>query len=97
MKANKTNTNLIQCSDHTWAPWSIICIHLITGSSREWQPLDSTNPEIDHDWLCPQCMKTHQHETENNLKVDITPLRAICIHCVRSLRTKYDQNYNETE
>ena len=42
------NINLIQCGNHNWVPWSIVCVHLINGEP-EWIALDSTNPEVDFD------------------------------------------------
>jgi hypothetical protein len=85
---NEDNINLIQCGDDGWAPWSVVCIHLLNGSSREWVPLDSTNPEVDHDWLCPECVKKHDAGDHN-----LNEMRAVCIHCVRKVRAKLDPNY----
>lgn len=91
------NHDLIKCSDHKLAPWSIVCTHLINGQSREWKHLDSNNPEVDHDWLCPDCMTQYINENRQNLKTDITHLRPVCIHCVRKLRTMYDNTYHPQE
>ena len=83
------NHNLIQCADHKWAPWSIICTHLMDGSSRVWLPLESSLPEVDHDWMCPVCIEGHDEEASAD-DSDTQHLHAICIHCVRSLRKRYD-------
>ena len=82
--------DLIQCADHQWAPWSVVCIHLCQGTSRQWEGLDSNNPEVDHDWLCPACMKEHMADQDN-----LDHLRPVCIHCVRKLRKMYDPNFKE--
>lgn len=84
------NYHLIRCSEDGLVPWSIVCIHLVEGRSRKWEPLDSSNPEVDHDWLCPECMKQHEMEQD-----DIENLRPVCIHCVVKLRRKFDPNFQE--
>lgn len=87
---SEPNINLIQCADHKWSPWSIVCVHLVHGQSREWIGLPSNFPEVDCDWVCPEC----EAEIE---KPDLKKLMAICIHCVRKLRKKFDPNYTEDE
>jgi len=91
---NKDNPNLIECGDHSFAPWSIVCTHLMYGQSRTWQSLDSDNPEVDHDWLCPECMEQFIAEADNDQEHDLTNLRPVCIHCVRYLRRKFDRTYH---
>lgn len=83
------NTDLIQCGDHQWAPWSIVCKHLADGECQEWVPLESSNPEVDFDWTCPDCIPSDENPP------DLDDLRAVCIHCVRKLRKAYDPNYEE--
>lgn len=83
-----TNHQLIQCGGHGWAPWSIVCVHLVEGTSREWVAVPSDFDEVDYDWFCPAC------DPENP---DIEQLKAICIHCVRKLRGMYDQNYKDDD
>lgn len=75
-----TNSNLIQCGDHSYAPYSIVCVHLIAGTT-EWCPIPSDHPEVDHDWLCPKCL-------EQFSDIGIDDIRAVCIHCVRDLQKK---------
>jgi hypothetical protein len=89
-QAQEMNHHLIQCGDHQLAPWSIVCIHLSSGESREWIPLKSSSPEVDYDWVCPDCVPNSEIE-----KPDITKLQAVCIHCVRELRMQYDPNFEE--
>ena len=48
---------LIECGDHSYAPMVIICRHLYDGESHSWCPIDSGEPEVDHDWLCPECFE----------------------------------------
>jgi len=92
---SEQNINLIQCGDHAWAPWSIVCTHLMDGTSREWEELNSNNPEVDFDWLCPECNKIFQSQMEADRDVSLEHLKAICIHCVRDLRSKFDSNYEK--
>lgn len=87
-----TNVNLIQCGDHSYAPWSIVCVHLI-GGATDWCPVPSDHPEVDHDWHCSQCR-------DQCPDVDIDDLQAICIHCVRELQREagiVDSNSGEDE
>lgn len=89
------NHNLIQCGDHMWAPWSLVCSHLLDGSSRVWLPLDNPLPEVDYDWMCPECLSRHDEEASAD-DYDITDLRAICIHCVREVRKRFDPRFDPT-
>lgn len=82
------NENLIECGDHKWAPFSVLCVHLISGDSNEWVPIDSQSPEVDFDWLCPACADTIENPNLEDLKV-------VCIHCVRKLRIENDPNFKE--
>lgn len=75
------NIDLIQCGDHSYAPWHVICVHLMEGQSREWLTLNSNNPELDYDYLCPDCMELHEQG-----KDDLDKLRCACMHCVRDIR-----------
>lgn len=88
------NPNLIQCSDDGWAPWSIVCVHLLFGKSTEWLTLESDNPEVDYDWLCPECMDKFQREGDAGEDHDITDLRPVCIHCVEKVRLVHDPNFS---
>jgi hypothetical protein len=72
---------LIQCGDHSYAPAVIICTHLYEGTSHSWCPVPSCDPEIDHDWLCPQCIEGFPH-------VDVDGLVAVCMHCARKLKRR---------
>lgn len=85
------NIELIQCGDHKWAPWSIVCTHLCTGQSREWVPVESSFKEVDYDWVCPECDAIMQAGGEPPLEV----LHVVCIHCVRALRARLDPKFQE--
>ncbi len=83
--SNENNINLIQCADDGWAPWSIVCIHLIEGTSKEWVHIklrEDDLREVDGDWVCPDCY-------ENIENPNIDDLRPICMHCVRKLKKKH--------
>jgi hypothetical protein len=72
---------LIQCGDHKLAPWSVVCIHLLNGSSEDWQRLPGEDGNQD-DWLCPVCAaKGAEH-------VPVEELKAVCIHCVREMQAR---------
>ncbi len=89
----QTAPKLIQCGDHSWAPYSIICVHLMTGESHEWIKLDSDHPEVEYDFVCPSCDEWHADEqlTEDQLNL----LKVVCIHCIRQLRQRFDPTFEE--
>lgn len=85
------NKLLIECGDHSYAPWSIVCVHLIDGTSREWKLIEvDDGREVDGDWVCPDCHEKHMAGND-----DINFLRPICMHCVRTIRKKWNiHEYN---
>jgi len=72
---------LIQCGDHKWAPWCVVCVHLVEGTSQQWERLAGSDGDQD-DWVCPECLATG---VEN---LPIEELKAICIHCVRDMQAR---------
>ena len=92
---------LIECRDHKFAPWSIVCRHLVTGRSREWIRVEgSGEPDdlTDEDWVCPECFEKHFGQPHDEpSEDDLKDLQAICMHCVRKLRKRYDPNYREND
>lgn len=76
--------DLIKCGNHSYAPWHIVCIHLIEGTSDEWTliPLAEDDPrEVEGDWLCAECAEEHDAGIRS-----IDKIKAVCMHCVRKLR-----------
>lgn len=95
MKSKKRTTvsrskdvGLIKCK-HGMLPWSIVCIHLIHGESREWIQLPTDEPGS-YDWICPECDKRWEQVV---IKKQIDDLRPVCIVCVDELRARFDRNY----
>jgi hypothetical protein len=72
-------SKLILCGDHSYAPWCIVCRHLVIGG-REWVRVPGNDGSQD-DWLCPECAA--QLPTP-----DDRDLMAVCIHCARELQAK---------
>jgi hypothetical protein len=72
---------LVRCGDHRYAPGVIACKHLFEGESETWCPVVSGDPEVDHDWLCPECLKEFPN-------VDANDLVSVCIHCARRLKSR---------
>ena len=89
-RRRNTNINLIECADHKLAPWSIVCVQLVEGRSRNWISLPSNNPEVEFDWVCPEC---EQMLKKTDTPPDLNKLKAICIHCVRLLRKNFDPQF----
>ena len=81
--------NLIECGDHKWAPWAIVCIHLLENpTTTEWIPLENNRDgrEVDFDYICPWCDDKVEELGSWDKMLDY--LRPVCIHCVRHLRKK---------
>jgi hypothetical protein len=73
-------TNLVQCGDHSLAPSSIVCIHLVQSTAHEWvrvPPGDGI--EGDGDWVCPRCAERFDDLSVKDLVV-------VCMHCARAKR-----------
>lgn len=89
---SELNTELIQCSDDGWSPWSIVCNHLVYGTSSSWIPVPSRSLSTEYDWLCPECLALMEAGKAGS---NLNNLAAICIHCVRRLRRERDCNFSE--
>lgn len=74
---------LIQCANHSMAPYAFVCVHLIYGEAVEWVPDLSAHAEIDYDWFCPACFKQWQDATLTYDKI-----RPVCMHCIRKNQAK---------
>jgi len=57
---------------------------------KKWIPFESSNLEVEFDWICPDCAPDPQTEI-----ISIENLRPVCIHCVRFLRNKFDPNFEK--
>ena len=91
---------LIECQDHKFAPWAIVCVHLMDGTSREWValPNEHGSAEVEYDWLCPECDLEQQaifEEQRPHTEEEMNHLKCVCIHCIRTLRKMYDPNFEE--
>jgi hypothetical protein len=81
--------NMLQCADHGYAPGGVICVHLMNGACREWlRASPDLGPDGEDDWLCRGC-------AENVETVAVDDLAAVCIHCIRTLRRRYDPKFTE--
>lgn len=75
--------DLIRCGGHGFAPWHIVCVHLVEGTSKDWVAIPlrpDDGREVDSDWLCPDCAD------EYDAGINIDKLKPVCMHCVRKLR-----------
>jgi rubredoxin len=79
---------LIECRDHSYAPMVVICRHLYDGESDSWCPIKSDDPEVDHDWLCPECF-------EHVAYIDVDDLVAVCMHCARKHPERFRRQSDE--
>jgi hypothetical protein len=91
-KKKKPNTDLIKCK-HGWRPWSIVCVHLLNGSSTDWIPIPQNRKGDSFDWICPKCDKRWEEMVE---KFNIDDVRPVCIDCVADIRRGLDRNFKLT-
>jgi hypothetical protein len=79
---------MVQCGDHSYAPGGIVCNHLLDGTATEWLNMGelSGNPDLEHDWICPECLEAHERQLREMGSVDLSNFRPACMHCVRRLR-----------
>lgn len=68
--------NPILCGDHQLAPWSVVSVHPVEGTSKEWvavqiEPEHRSHSDVEYGWLCRQCSSLEELSVEN--------VKAICI------------------
>lgn len=77
--SNESN-KLIKCGDHQFAPWVIVCNHVMNGTADEAIPLlRSDNSDQMFDWVCSDCADM----IEDGNKEYLERLSCVCIHCLR--------------
>jgi hypothetical protein len=76
---------LIQCADHSWAPYVMTCAHLMEGSPPEkYHRIDLAEDdlrEIEADFICTDCFEKHGCDYHDDLRV-------VCIHCFRHMQQR---------
>jgi hypothetical protein len=93
-KQPDNKTRYLMCGDHKKRRWSIVCIHLIRGTSHEWMVGDVDEFDGVKDWLCPACMNERDRIAgENGRPPFIDNIRPICVMCVEKIRAHMDPNY----
>lgn len=90
-RKKKKDIRYIQCGDHKWRRWSIVCIHLCEGISREWIALP--NPDGPDDYLCPECLKNWDWIMSRTGEGYRTDIRPVCVMCIERIRVKFDPKY----
>ena len=81
-------SKLIECGDHSFAPWAATCVHICEGTATEVVPIPQPDgSEVENDWLCPQCVQRYFI----GLDCDVEDLRMVCIHCLRKLLKPYQK------
>lgn len=77
---------LIRCADHSYAPWGIVCRHIVEGTAKTAFAIPQTPPsEVEYDWICEECYKRHPD------KHKIKDLRAVCCHCIKKVIEPYKE------
>lgn len=81
---------LIECGDHSFAPWGLTCVHISEGTATDVVPIPrppEINSEVEFDWLCPECARKHFGFGADS--GDDLDLKVVCIHCLRRLLSTY--------
>jgi hypothetical protein len=69
---------LLRCAKDGWAPWGLVCRHLIDGTATEWIPVPPTDfVDTSNDWLCLACWR----KGPDDLRLE--DVMSLCIHCIR--------------
>ena len=75
---------VIECADHSFAPFSFLCNHLIDNPDQTWVGMEvEDGREVENDWLCEECAE--RFKAGDELAEVLIP---ICIGCVRRLRNE---------
>jgi len=73
---------VIECGDHSLAPYSFLCTHLIDKPNQLWVSMDvQDGREVENDFLCEECAE--RFAAGDELEEVLIP---ICINCVRNLK-----------
>lgn len=79
---------LIECGDHSFSPWGVVCVHVLDGTAT-----DLIHGEADDgdegggDWMCPECCERAMSSGGDDSCLSY--LRAACIHCIRKVIENY--------
>jgi len=68
----RDNHNLIQCHDHSWRPWYVVCVHVMRGHSPVARFSKASADEVG-ECLCKECADREEP--------DIEQLKACCDRC----------------
>lgn len=63
--------SLIQCEDHEWRPWYIVCVHVLEGKPPS--HIIAPYGEDVGECICLDC---------HNSKADVSKLRPVCDKCL---------------
>ena len=70
---------MIKCGDHKRAPATLVCLHLLNGTSNHWHAVLVDGSEIPEGWVCPEC-KPHPWDLR------LADWRLLCMHCIRRMQ-----------
>ena len=85
---------LIQCEDDGWAPWSVVCNHLL-DSETPIEFLYSVGPTHHPEGLRDAaCLKCWEHYQETG---DYSEMRPVCMHCARKILVKHKELKNDED
>jgi hypothetical protein len=73
---------LVECADHSFAPFSFLCNHLLDNPNQNWVSMEvQDGREVENDFLCEECAE--RFEAGEQLEEVLAP---VCINCVRCLK-----------
>lgn len=83
------DNDLIQCGDHSWAPWSIVCTHVLNRTAAKVYALPKLPPgESEFDYVCMSCAEEVEQDGD---AINIDNLRPVCMHCVTRVLAPYEK------
>jgi hypothetical protein len=85
----------MSCQKHNCSKWALVCGHLLTGASRQWQHVTEAVDEESPDGcegflLCPEHIRAY-YEDGTWDHADFMPL---CMECIRRVRRRSEQGRN---
>jgi hypothetical protein len=92
---------LIQCGDHGWAPWSLVCVHLVDGAKARKRlrfvlsDANPIHPEGNRDALCLTCFENGVFNKPAEELFDL--VLPICLECGSRVLSHHEEVKDEED
>lgn len=91
MRDKYNRHKLMQCRKHGYAPWGVVCVHILTRTAEEaiCYQADDGSRLVDY-WFCPECFERYVGKGANPKVSDADrDLVAACVHCLPEVLSPY--------